>query len=76
MEEDERWKSDVALNEVLVNKLDSMSFDMKYYINVNASIGRSGEYPFIMDVKDVEEFLEIQNKIKRLSYKLKNQLKN
>lgn len=64
------------LKKVLVNKLDNMSFDMKYYININASIGKSGEYPFIMDVEDVEEFLEIRNKIKRLSYKLKNQLKN
>lgn len=74
MEEDNIWKSNVALNEVLVKKLDTISFDMKYYININASIGRSGEYPSIMNVNDVEEYLEIRNKIKRLAYKLKTKL--
>lgn len=74
MEENNIWKSNVALNEVLVKKLDTISFDMKYYININASIGRSGEYPSIMNVNDVEEYLEIRNKIKRLAYKLKTKL--
>lgn len=55
MEENNIQKSNVALNEVLVKKLDTMSFDMKYYININASIGRSGEYPSIMNVNDVKD---------------------
>lgn len=37
----ENEKITAVLNEVMVNKLESIAFDIKYYINTNASIAQS-----------------------------------
>ena len=61
-----------VINKALIDKLKSISQDMKTYINVNISIGRvalktSFQY---MTEEEVEEFISIRNRIKVLSRKL------
>ena len=68
-----------VLNEVMVNKLESISFDIKYYINTNVGISQSldnesmNAFKF-MDDEEIAELIEIRNKTKRLVNKLKNKL--
>lgn len=70
----------IVLNEAIVTKLEIVALDLKYYININASISQAINNErnivfMIMDDEDVEELIEIRKKLKKLSYKLKNKLK-
>jgi hypothetical protein len=75
----ENEKITAVLNDIMVNKLESIAFDIKYYINTNASIAQSlveeskNAFKF-MDDEDIADLIEIRNKTKRLAYKLKNKL--
>lgn len=75
----ENEKITPVLNEVIINKLESISFDIKYYININASIAKSLDEECLdafkfMDDGEINELMEIRNRIKRLVYNLKNKL--
>ena len=70
-------KLKLVVNEVIVNKLESISFDIKYYLNINASIilDESSISFNLMDDDEVNELIEIRKRLKILSHKLKNKLK-
>ena len=75
----ENEKITAVLNEVMVNKLESIAFDIKYYINTNAGIAQSLNEESInafkfMDDQEINELIEIRNRTKKLAYKLKNKL--
>ena len=75
----ENEKITAILNEVIVNKLESITYDIKYYINTNASIAQTldeeGMNAFkFMDNEEINELIEIRNKTKHLVRKLKNKL--
>lgn len=65
----------IVNNEVLVDKLDSMSMDIKTYVNINAMIyaHTNPERGFISG-EDIHELLEIRRRIKTLSRKLRESL--
>lgn len=68
------------LNEVMVDKLDSIAFDIKYYLNTNYGITQTLDedcmgYLKIMDKEEINELIVIRIKIKQLANKLKNKLK-
>ena len=68
-----------VLNEVIVNKLESITYDIKYYINTNAGIAQSldeeGVNAFkFMDSEEINELIKIRNRTKQLVRKLKNKL--
>lgn len=75
----ENEKTAVVLNHVLINKLDSIVFDIKYYININAVIAQTldedsvNHFKFIDD-EDMKELVEIRKRTKQLAAKLKNKL--
>ena len=52
----------------LINKLESISQDMKFHINSCYGADEST----MMDDEDLNEYLDIRNKIKILCKKLKN----
>lgn len=75
----ENEKITAVLNEVIVNKLESIVFDIKYYININAGIARSLDEESInafkfMDDEEITELIEIRNRTKQLVRKLKSKL--
>lgn len=58
----ENEKNKVVLNEVMVNKLESVAFDIKYYINTNASIAQSLDEESVnafkfMDKQEIDELI-------------------
>jgi len=68
-----------VLNEVIVSKLESITYDIKYYINTNAGIAQSLDEEGInafkfMDNDEINELIEIRNRTKQLVRKLKNKL--
>ena len=72
-------KTAVVLNHVLINKLDSIAFDIKYYINTNAGIAQSLDEESInafkfMDDDEINELIEIRKRTKQLVRKLKSKL--
>jgi hypothetical protein len=75
----ENEKITAVLNDAMVDKLESIVFDIKYYINTNAGIAQSldeesmNAFKF-MDDEDIADLIEIRNSTKRLTYKLKNKL--
>lgn len=75
----ENEKITAVLNEVMVNQLESIAFDIKYYVNTNVGIAQSldeesmNAFKF-MDDEEINELIEIRNRTKRLAYKLKNKL--
>jgi hypothetical protein len=74
----ENEKVTAVLNDIIVNKLESISFDIKYYINVNAGIAQSmgvegTTFKFMTD-EEINELIEIRKKTKQLAFKLKNRL--
>lgn len=75
----ENEKNTVVLNHVLINKLDSIGFDIKYYININAGISQTldedsvNHFKFIDD-EDMKELVEIRKRTKQLAAKLKIKL--
>lgn len=75
----ENEKITAVLNEVIVNKLESIVFDIKYYININVGIARSLDEESInafkfMDDEEITELIEIRNRTKQLVRKLKSKL--
>lgn len=74
MYETEEFK--IVLNEALVNKLFSISLDIKYYMNVNSQSTNNEclSYLKTMSDEEVNELTEIRSRIKRLTYKLKSKL--
>jgi hypothetical protein len=68
----------IVLNKIIVNKLESISFDIKYYINANAiihTLDKENVNAFkFMDDEDISELIEIRKRTKLLVYKLKNKL--
>lgn len=70
----------IVLNEVIVSKLESITYDIKYYINTNAGIAQQsldeeGINAFkFMDNDEINELIEIRNRTKQLVRKLKNKL--
>lgn len=72
-------KITAVLNEAIVNKLESITYDIKYYVNTNAGIAQPLDEEGInafkfMDSEEINELIEIRNRTKRLAYKLKNKL--
>lgn len=63
----------VVLNKILIDKLESISFDIKYYINTNASIANSEGSNVLqwLSQDDIQEVKEIRTRIKKLAHKLK-----
>jgi hypothetical protein len=75
----ENEKITAVLNEAIVNKLESITCDIKYYININASIAQSLDEESInsfkfMDDEEINELIEIRKRTKQLAFKLKNKL--
>lgn len=75
----ENEKITAVSNEVMVNKLESIAFDIKYYINTNVGIAQRLDAESInafkfMDDDEINELIEIRNRTKQLAYKLKNKL--
>ena len=75
----ENEKITAVLNEVMVNKLESIAFDIKYYINTNAGIAQLLDEESInafkfMDDEEINELIVIRKRTKQLAYKLKNKL--
>jgi hypothetical protein len=75
----ENEKIAAILNEVIVNKLEIITYDIKYHINTNAAIAQSLDEEGInafkfMDNEEINELIEIRNKTKHLARKLKNKL--
>jgi len=74
----------VRLNDVIVNKLDSIGFDLKYYMNVNAELGKSLEESFdeatvnnmCFNEEDLSELILLRTRLGELTSKLKFQVKN
>lgn len=66
---------EIILNNIMINKLDSMSYDIKCYMNINYGITQSLDnrdgFKF-MDSEEINELFEIRKRIKQLSHKLKN----
>lgn len=58
----------------MVHKLESMSFDIKYYINANATISNKSfdNLNEFMNDEVITELVEIRNRIKRVIKKLEN----
>jgi ABC-type uncharacterized transport system substrate-binding protein len=61
----------VRLNEVLVNKLDSMQYDIKYYVNVNYGNHDNAK---VLEDSDLEELIKIRTMLKSLTNRMKKQL--
>jgi hypothetical protein len=63
-----------VVNKVIVDKLKSVSQDMKTYINMNASISDGlpdDNVTFeLFSPEELEEFIHIRNRIKALTRKL------
>lgn len=71
--------NDVVINDTIIDKLDSMSNDIKMYVNMNAHIGSNlrkvlADNSTFMDEKELNEILEIRLRIKNLSHKLRNKI--
>jgi hypothetical protein len=71
----------ILLNEALVKKLDSISCDIKYYLNIGALIAEDIEKEdagsiCLMYNSDIIDLYTIMRNIKALSGKLKTQLDN
>ena len=74
----------VRLNDVIVNKLDSIGFDLKYCINVNAELGKALEDSFdeatvnnkCFSEEDLSELILIRTRLGSLTTKLRLQVKN
>jgi len=74
----------VRLNEVFVNKLDSICFDLKYYINVNSELGKSLGETFddetvenmCLTQDDLSELILLRTRLMELTGKLKFKVKN
>ncbi len=56
----------------ITDKLDSISMDIKTYVNILYSIEREKLLDQIMDKDELDELLRIRLLIKELSLKLKN----
>ena len=77
----ENEKINVVLNEILVNKLEIISFDIKHYLNTYASMAETLDEETInifkfIDSEEFNELIEIRKKNKILAQKLKKKLKN
>ncbi len=73
MEENRDYK--VHLNEVFINKLESIQYDIKYYININAfRINKTTDGIIFVDDDDLSKLIEIRNELKILNRKLKGKL--
>ena len=65
-----------VMNDSIIKKLNSISQDIKAYININAGIYQSlnetekNLWPLIGE-EDMKELIEIRKRIKLLSHKLK-----
>jgi len=72
----DRQKQKIVLNDILVNKLESMSYDLKYYININYGIAnnlqKNNVNTKLVSDEDLIELIDIRKKIKTLVHKLKN----
>ena len=74
-------KNMIILNEVLINKLESISYDIKYCVNTNVDITQSlnektkNSFKFMGD-EELAELIEIRKRIKILTHKLKIKLNN
>lgn len=63
----------VALNKALIEKIDSMVMDIKFYVNTNVSIASSQPDGMpVLSPEDVTELMQIRGKLKVLSKKLKD----
>lgn len=65
----------------MVNKLESIVFDIKYYINTNFATAQSLDEESInafqfMNNEEINELIDIRKRINLLAYKLKNKMNN
>jgi hypothetical protein len=61
----------VMINETFIEKLDSISQDIKIYININAYQDKVPGLQF-MEHDDIQELLEIRKRVKILTRKLRD----
>lgn len=61
----------VRLNNILVNKLESMQYDIKYYVNANYG---SHDNIKVLEDSDLEELIKIRTMLKSLTNRMKKQL--
>lgn len=66
----------IIINDAFIAKLDSISQDIKTYVNINAGLSASDKEKVFprMTQEDVTELLVIRRMIKNLSSRLKNTL--
>ena len=67
----------VIVNDAILNKLDSISQDIKTYVNMNVSIAlslndRNKESFHYFDPEDIDELISIRKRIKNLSKKVRD----
>ena len=67
----ENQKTDVLLSKIIVNKLEILASDIKIYVNSNS---KSLENEKTFNIDDLQELLQIRLQIKKLHYKLSEQL--
>lgn len=72
-------KNKVVLNTSIIDKLEDISYDIKYNLNINALLAESLDFDNInsykvIDDEDINELLKIRKRIKQLTYKLKNKI--
>jgi hypothetical protein len=75
----ETEKLAVVLNQSTIDTLDSISYEIKHHVNANACIidvldEKSLKSLKFIDEDEMNEMIEIRNKVKKLAYKLKNKL--
>lgn len=64
----------VIINEAIVKKLESISTDIKYYINMNAGMSLEERDDNVFDDEDLKDLVDIRKNIRLLADKLKNKL--
>ena len=60
------------LTRAFISKLESISTDIKYYINVAVGINENEKH--LMDQEDFDELIDIRNRIKSLKKKLETKI--
>ena len=74
---------EILNNGILIGKLDSISTDLKYYINIQASLAESllndgveRNSSVFLEKEEIEELLNVRKSVKCLLKKLKDRLYN
>lgn len=74
----------VRLNDIIVNKLISISYDLEYYMKINSELGKSLENSFDEETvdnmcftqEDLSELILLRTRLKELTAKLNFKVRN